>query len=190
MKINKGDFGYIKSQRRKSILLTVLFAVIDFGVFAAGYYLNGGDRRNIYTIIAAVGGIPLAMAVVKLVMVSLRKPMDPELHREISSVSGDLHMMYELFLTTRDKNLFLDATAICGPFVACYTSEKKEPQYIAFMEDHIRKSFRQQGYKMTVKIFDQKDKYLERVAQLAEKNSDYEEDRYPFEIAIMQAISL
>nr|WP_051527107.1 hypothetical protein [[Eubacterium] cellulosolvens] len=177
MKIKKGEYGYIKSQKKIRVIRTIAAFAFDFAIFFVGLYLNKGDRRNIYSIIAAVGCIPAAMSLVSAVMICLRKPMKETLFREISDRAGNLRMLYELYLTTQDKNLFLDAVAVCGEYITGYTSEDVKPGHIREIESHIRRSALKEGYKETVKIFDNKNNFLERVDQLREKKEDFEMDR-------------
>jgi hypothetical protein len=117
VKINKGEFGYVQSQKKIRVIRTAAAFAFDFAIFFVGLYLNHGDRRNIYSILAAVGCIPAAMSLVSAVMICLRKPMREDLYREISGHAGDLTVLYELFLTTQDRNLFLDAVIVCGQYI-------------------------------------------------------------------------
>ena len=172
MKISKGEYGYIRSQKARRLGRTAALFALAFGVFAVGMILNHGDRKSIYSIVAAVGMIPGAMSMVSTIMMWMRHPVSEELHREIAGHGGNLRILYELYLTTRDINLFLDATVVCGPYVTAYSSEKTTPQNIHFMEEHIRKSLMTERFKESVKIFSasEKDKFLERVDQIRAKN--------------------
>lgn len=169
MKQRKGEFGYIRRQKRVRFIRTLILFAIAFAVFLAGYILNHGDRRNIYTVIAVVGVIPAAMACVSTIMMWLRKPMDASLYREICEASGELPMQYELFLTTREKNLYLDAALVTADQVIGYTHEDKSAADIRFFEEHIEKTLRASGYKRSVKIFDGKKQFLSRIAMLSER---------------------
>jgi hypothetical protein len=179
VKIKKGEYGYIRSQKKIRVIRTIVAFAFDFAIFFLGLYLNKGDRRNIYSIIAAVGCIPAAMSLVSAVMICMRKPMQETLFQEIRERAGDLRMLYELYLTTQEKNLFLDAVTVCGEYITGYTSEKVKPGHIREIEAHIRRSALKEGYKETVKIFDNKNSFLDRVDQLREKKEDFAMDRDP-----------
>ncbi|MGI6088945.1 MAG: hypothetical protein ACOYBF_02965 [Bilifractor porci] len=192
MKIRKGDYGYIRSQKIRRLGRTAALFALAFGIFAVGMILNHGDRKNIYSIVAAVGTIPGAMSLVSTIMMWMRHPVSEELHEEIARHGGDLRILYELYLTTRDINLFLDATVVCGPYVTAYSSEKTTPQNIHFMEEHIRKSLMTERFKESVKIFSvsEKDKFLERVDQIRAKREELETDQDDQKAAVLQAIAL
>ena len=176
MKIRKGDYGYIKRQKVTRLLKTLAFFLLPMAFFIIGLVLNKGDRMNIYTVIAMVGCIPACMSAVGMIMMWMRKPMSAELYQEISSSVGSLLMVYELFLTTQEKNLFLDATAVCGDYVTAYTDREIKHKDLEFMEEHIRKTLRADHYKATVKIFDrtQKKAFLERLDTLRNRQTEFE----------------
>ena len=46
MKIKKGEYGYIRSQKKIRVIRTIVAFAFDFAIFFLGLYLNKGDRRN------------------------------------------------------------------------------------------------------------------------------------------------
>lgn len=173
-RVKKGNYGYIKSQKTVRLLRSLLALALPMAFFIAGMILNHGDRKSIYTLVAIVGCIPACMSITSMIMMWMRKPMDEALYKEISERAGNLTMAYELYLTTYEKNLFLDATAICGDHVACYTHEKKENYELKEMQKHVEEILANNGYRSDVKIFDQKKAFLERVDTLKERKEEFE----------------
>lgn len=57
MKITKGMPGYIKDQKKKRILITILLFGISIAVFLTGY-LTTHTRNNLLTIVAILGCLP------------------------------------------------------------------------------------------------------------------------------------
>lgn len=165
MKINKGDYGYIKRQKLVRLLKTLAFFLLPLALLVVGLVLNHGDRRNIYTVIAMVGCIPACMSAVGMIMMWMQKPMGQELYQEICAHAGQLTMAYELCLTTREKNLFLDAAALHGESILAYTDRETDQKVLTAMEDHICRTLRVENYKVTVKILDasRKKAFLERL---------------------------
>ena len=154
MKIDKGDFGYIKRQKLVRLLKTLAFFLLPVALLIVGLVFNHGDRKNIYTVIAMVGCIPACMSAVSMIMMWMQKPMRRELYQEISPHAQGLTMAYELCLTTQEKNLFLDAVAIHGESILAYTDRETSQKNLEVMEDHIRRTLRVENYKVTVKILD------------------------------------
>ncbi|MDO4489780.1 MAG: hypothetical protein Q4B85_01725 [Lachnospiraceae bacterium] len=173
-RVKKGNFGYIKSQKMLRFLRSLAALALPLAFFIVGMILNKGDRKSIYTLVAVVGSIPACMSITGMLMMWMRKPMEESLYQEISSRAGQVTMAYELYLTTYEKNLFLDATAICGEHVACFTHEKKESWELKEMEKHLRTTILNNGYKVDVKIFDQKKAFLDRLDTLRERKEEFE----------------
>ncbi len=190
MKTNKGDFGYIRSQKRIRLGRTIAVFALDFVIFGIGLYLNSGDRRNIYSVIAAIGCIPGAMSLVSFIMMVMRRPMRQELYNEIAVHTEGLRVLYEIYLTTRDINIYLQAVVICGEYIMCYTEDELPQSSITFMEKHINKSVLQEGHRSTVKIFTNKGNFLDRCDQLVEKRESFEKDYDYLTEAVIKAIAL
>ena len=147
-KPEKGCYGYIRYQKRIRLLRTVLCFAAAFAIYLIGYLLNDGDKKNIYTIIAMLGIIPASLSCVGAIMMGLRKPMDEVLYRDVKEAAGSLNVAYELYFTTHDTNLFVDAAAVADGTVAAFTHEDVKQDVIRFMEDHIEKSLRASGHRM------------------------------------------
>ena len=190
MKISKGDFGSVKYRRKVSIIRTVIIFAIDIGIFILGLLLNNGDRGNIWSVIAAIGVVPGGMSVINIIMFARVPGMKRADYEVISKHTKGLRVVYELYFTTYEKNMFVDAIIICGEYVTCYTSTHPSQQDLTFMEKNIRKHVLQDGYKVTVKIFDNMKNFLERTDQLAEKRESLEMDRDDRVESVLMAISL
>lgn len=183
MKVQKGDFGYIQWQKKQRILVTLGLFFIPLVAFVIGVLVTG-TRNNLITVIAVVGCLPACRSLVGVIVMWMQKPMEEELYQEIRPHQKELTMAYELVVTTYEKNAFLDAVAICGNKVAAYSSRMKEsPEYI---EQHIRKILKQNGYKTEVKVFKEKRAYLDRLDHLNAHKAELERDikfepdeRYP-----------
>ncbi|MDO4621511.1 MAG: hypothetical protein Q4B22_01005 [Eubacteriales bacterium] len=192
MKIKKGEFGYIRSQKIKRFIRMLIFWAIDFGIFAVGLKLNHGERRNIYTIIAALGCIPGAMATVSVFMIFRCRSMSEELYREIAAHVGELPVLYENYFTTYEKNLFVDAMVLCGETAVGYTETNLGTRELHFFEEHIRKQLAAAGYRVAVKIFSTgtKKNFLERADQMAARKEELEMERDPLAVQVLQQITL
>lgn len=170
MRIKKGDYGYIRSQKIIRLVRTLLIFALAFAILVVGLVLNDGDRKNIYTVIAMVGCIPACMSAVSVIMMWMRKPMEKALYERIEKHTGDPLMLYEMYFTTRDISLFVDAVAVSGEYIMCYTHEAdRKAADIKFIETHLTKTMRAEGFNETVKIFTQEKAYLERLDSLCEK---------------------
>ncbi len=164
----KGNYGYVKAERKKRLLITLLLFAIPLLIFFSGLIYNG-TRNNILTVVAILGCLPACKSTVGAIMIWLVKPMKESDYRAIAAQAGNLTMAYELLFTTYEKNTFVDALAICGNQLVGYSSRlEKGSQDI---EKHLTNMMRNDGFALQVKIIPKLEVYLERLAFL-EKNQE------------------
>ena len=68
MKVQRGEFGYIRTRKRRALTGTLLMAVIGIAVFVVGLLLNKMSNRNIFTVIAILFVLPGAKNLVALIV--------------------------------------------------------------------------------------------------------------------------
>ena len=171
-KAKKGSYGYIRWEKLRRLLTTLLMLALPLAFFTVGMILNKGDRKSIYTVIAIVGCLPACKSMVSMIMMWMQKPMAKDHYEAISGRSKSLEMVYELYITSYEKSIMLEAAAICGEEVACFGAGIQDGKDIQQMEAHIQKLLRANGYKTHVKIFTDLKHYLERLDSL---NAHYNE---------------
>lgn len=182
-KTKKGDYGYIRSEKIRRLLITVALFVIPLAAFAGGVIVTG-TKKNLITVIAMVGCLPACKSMVGLIMMWMQKSMDAKVYEQIKEHAKDLVMSYEMYLTSYEKSVFVESFAVCGNKVAGYSSHiSGSPQ---FVEQHVRKILKQNGYKTEVKVLTDLKTYLERLDYLNAHRQDLEKDivfepdeRYP-----------
>lgn len=173
MKINKGDFGYIPSQKKKRTILTTILFAIPLVIFFTGLCITK-TRLNLFTFVAIMGCLPASKCAVDMIMMLLRKPMEESVYKQIEKHKGDLVMAYELTITAYEKNTQIDSIAVCGNQVAGYTSSKDAD--LPFVEKHIKEILKGNGYRVNVKIFKDLKPYLERLNSLNQNREQLEAD--------------
>ena len=77
MKIEKGNPGYIKAQKRKYLIWTLAEFAIVIAVFVFGY-IQTGTKKNLFTVVAAVGCLPAAKMMVEFIVTYPHKGIDEE----------------------------------------------------------------------------------------------------------------
>lgn len=183
MKAKKGDFGYIHREKIKRLLTTLILFAIPLAAFVGGVLVTK-TKNNIITVIALVGCLPACRSLVSTIMMWMQKPMDSAVYEKIRSHAGNLVMAYEMYLTTYEKSTFVESFAVCGNKVVGYSSRiEGSPQ---FVEQHVKKILKQNGYKTDVKVMTELKPYLERLDYLNEHQEELEKDivfepdsRYP-----------
>ena len=183
MKAKKGDFGYIRREKIKRLLTTLILFAIPLAAFVGGVLVTK-TKNNIITVIALVGCLPACRSLVSTIMMWMQKTMDAAAYEKIRAHAGNLVMAYEMYLTTYEKSTFVESFAVCGNKVVGYSSRMEgSPQ---FVEQHVKKILKQNGYKTDVKVMTELKPYLERLDYLNEHQEELEKDivfepdsRYP-----------
>lgn len=182
-KVRKGDYGYIRAEKKKRFVTTLILFAIPLAAYVAAYLITG-TNQNIITVVAMVGCLPACKSVVGLIMMLRVKPMEASHYAQIEEHAGDLVMSYEMYLTTYEKNTFVESFAVCGNKVVGYSS--KIDGSAQFVENHVRKILKQNGYKTEVKVLTEMKPYLERLDYLNQHQEELKKDivfkpdsRYP-----------
>ena len=183
-RIAKGNIGYIKSERLYKALTTLILFIIPLGALIIAWIIYG-TNKNIITVIALVGCLPACRSLVNLIMFFTIKPLPEEISEKIKAHEGTLQCAYELYLTSQDRNILIDALGICGNTIVALATYK-DPD-VNFGQKHIINMLRAAGCgTVTVNIMKDPEKYMERLDDLNSKASKIRQsvkfvpdDRYP-----------
>lgn len=183
MKVQKGNFGYIRAQKKKRVLVTIVLFAIPLMIFFTGLAITK-TRLNLFTFVAVMGCLPASKSAVGMILMLMQKPMEEGTYRKIENHRGSLEVAYELTVTAYEKNTQIDSIAVCANTVIGYTKSPKAD--LPFAEKHIEKILKGNGYKVNVKIFRELKPYLERLDSLNEHQGQLREgisftpdERYP-----------
>ena len=171
MKIQKGDYGYLKHQKKIEILKTSIMFALVIIIFIAGY-VTTKSRLNLFTLVAVLGCLPASKELVSLIMILPRKSLEPGLYEKISPGVDKSSVAYELVMTSYEKTMPLDCLAILGNTMIGYAGSDKAD--VSLLEKHIRDICNGNKYKVTIKIFKDLDAFLDRLAQLEDKGEPSE----------------
>ena len=169
----KGDYGYYSYEKKRRIAIVALLLGLCLLIFFTGIIMTG-TRKNLFTLVAVLGVLPMAKWAVQMIMILLQKPIDPKVVEITESIAGDLTHGYELCVTAYEGRLALDAVVVCGNSIAAYSSAEKGK--FEFMETHVRKIIHGNGLgNPSFKIFRKLEHYQERIRQLADDPQKYRE---------------
>lgn len=171
MKKRKGDWQYIKAAKKKTLLLDLFLFAIPLGIFFSAWIYHG-SRFTIWTVIAIVGCLPACKVLVNLLLLLPQKSLAEEDYKTYQEAGEGLTMLYELFVTGYEKNVFLEALAICGNQLVAFSRNKKEN--IIYQEKEIEKIFQGNGCKVRVKIINEKKVFLDRLSSLKRNKKELE----------------
>lgn len=182
-KTAKGTFGYIRYQKKKRIIVTIIMFAIPLLIYFTGYFQTH-TRKNLFTFVAILGCLPASKSAVGMILICLQKPMEKALYDKILPHVHDLTVVYDTVVSAYEKNTQLPCIVISGLNVVCYCEDAKTD--VSFVEEHIKKILQSNGYKANVKIFTELKAFLRRVDELYAHREEWEKDvpftpdeRYP-----------
>ena len=162
--VKKGFYGYIRNHKAVTVLRTLLFFLVSIGLYVMGY-MTTGSNRNLLTVVAILGCLPACKSMVNFVLFLRAEGCSEELHGKVCAYDDKLTVFYDMYFTSYQKNfsishMVLKGNVLCGitenPRCSCNEAEK-----------HLEQMLQQEGIKnVTVKIFSQCDKYIDRLGQL------------------------
>lgn len=162
-KSRKGTYGYIARQKKIEILKTVLMLALSFGCYNLGIY-STGSNRNLLTLVAVLGCLPMAKFCVNAIMFIRAKGCSQELHDKLES-KGIVPDYYDLYFTAFKKNFQASAMSYRKKNLIVMSEDDKIDT--AEGEEHLKTILANAGVSdATVKIFTDADKFIDRLSQL------------------------
>lgn len=185
--VSKGSYGYLKNYRVVAAIRTLLFFGVSIGLYAMGY-LTTGSNRNLLTIVAVLGCLPACKSLVNLIIFLKAEGCSEALQNEVRVYDGRLLIFYDMYFTSYQKNFAVSHMALKGNILCGMTETPRCDCNAA--EKHLEQMLAQEGIKnITVKIYSSRDKYIDRLSQIA--NLDTEERRDQSQIVdLLYSISL
>lgn len=174
-RVNKGSYGYIEYQKKFSIIRTFLFFAISLAIYGMGIY-STGTSKNLLTVVAVLGCLPSCKSAVNAVMFYRATGCSGAAWEKISPYDYKLTSFYDMYFTSYQKNFPISHMVLKGNIVCAYTESEKCD--CGDGEKHIEQMLKQDGYKnMTVKIFDNLGKYIDRLGQLTKLDVEDNKNR-------------
>lgn len=183
----KGSFGYIQNRKRFTAVRTVLYFALSISLYVAGY-VTTGSNKNLLTIVAVLGCLPSCKSAVNFIIFLRAKGCSQELRDAVKKFDTELTSFYDLYFTSYQKNyqvshMVVKGNVLCGitESVKCDVNEAQK---------HLEQMLLQEGIKnMTVKIFSDRRKYIDRLSQLTELETEENKNRDEI-VNLLYSISL
>ena len=153
----RGSYLYLDTQKKYEIARTVLYFLISFGIFFAGYFATG-TKINLLTIVAVLGMLPASKSLVSVIMFMRYKSCREEFTTDVLNA-------YDMIFTSEKINYPVGHLCVSGGCIIGY-SGKKDFNVNSF-KDHISSILSAERIEgMTIKIFTDKDPYISRISSL------------------------
>lgn len=168
-RVAKGKRGYTISHRKWQILKMSLYIVLALAVFILGLAVTK-TTKNLLSIVAILGALPISKEMVGVIMSFKRKPMDQKVYEQIKNKAGSLEQIYELLFTAYEASYPVDAAVIEGRDVICYTTDASCD--VVALQKHLAKMLNANDLKENVKVYKDINKFLDRVGDLERREKE------------------
>lgn len=183
----KGTYGYIENHKAYAAIRTLVYFLLCVGLYVMGY-VTTGSNKNLLTVVAILGCLPACKSLVNLIMFLKAKGCSQELMQRVRKYDADLTTFYDLYFTTYQKNFAISHMVLKGN-VLCGISESSKCD-VNEAEKHLEQMLAQEGIKnVTVKIFSNADKYIDRLSQIKSLETEEHKNRDGI-INLLYSISL
>lgn len=184
----KGIYGYIKKQRTREIIKTAVLFFVSISLYIAGYAATK-TNKNLLTLVAVLGCLPAGQSAVTMIMFLRANGCSAALKEMIGDKAARLCGRYDLYLTSYAKNFQISHLVIKGKNLIGITEQDNFDEAACY--EHLKNMFGQNGFpNITVKIFKDKGKYLERIKSLRESEMEDNKEYNERVLELMENLSL
>lgn len=177
MKIQRGEFGYIKARKRKALLGTLLMALFGIAVFLTGLFLNKMSNQNIFTVIAVLFVLPGAKYLVAYIVTFPYRSVERARYEKAEKVLPEGMKLYtDLVITSPEKVMHLDFAAVGNGYVICLLGQRK--QDISYVRKYLTEGVHNWGSDYKVKIIESEKTFLGELAGVKPCEMDEEEEEH------------
>lgn len=160
----KGKKNYINSQKVYEIVRTILYFGISISLLIGGYIATK-TRANLLTIVAVLGCLPACKSFVSAFMFCRYKSLEKNIADRFEDIASPMLQLFDMVFTSSSKNYVVNHIVIKGNMICGY-SEKNDFDEKGYYE-HIQSILKKDNLKdITIKIFTNQDKYIQRIAEL------------------------
>lgn len=163
-KVLKGTPGYLDYKKKVEIIRTVIYFGIVVAVFLLGYFQTG-TRLNLLTVVAVLGCLPSAKALVGVITRLPYKSIEPETAEDIASRTSHLTVCYDMIITSEERIMPTDCIVISGHNIFGYTHYKKVK--VNELANHIKNILNANHYEgISVRILNEYKPFITRAEGL------------------------
>lgn len=169
-KVHKGTFGYLNYKKKTSAIMTIGMFALSLAIFIMGY-ITTKTNANYLTVVAVLGCLPASKCAVSMIMFLKAKGCTNEDRDEIEKAIGTLDGFYDLYFTGYSKNFPTNHLVVTKNAILAYSTDKKilEKDFNEHMKDVLNK---ERIHDITVKLFLDRDKYVNRLQELNQSEAD------------------
>ncbi len=181
---HKGEIGYLKKQPVRIGLLALLLLVLCAAIFMTGFIMHG-DAKNIFTIIAVLGTLPVAKLIVSFIIgIKAEKYSFGKANAaSVKELFGEKDVLYgfDFYLTSYKTNFPLSSCFVFDETVIALSADKDMD--MKECKEHIEKYLANNSITgIKVYILDSLDKYSDRIKSVKDDYAKTEKDIAAFNL--------
>lgn len=177
MKMQRGDFGYIRARKKKALFGTLFMAAIGVAVFLTGLFLNKMSNRNIFTVLAVLFVLPGAKYLVAYIVTFPYCSVEKSRYDKVKKVLPEKMQLYtDLVITSAEKIMHLDFIAVGNGQVIGLLGEGK--QELSYVRKYLTDGVHNWGSGYKVKIVDSEKTFFGELSKVEPCEMDEEEESH------------
>lgn len=175
MNKKRGEYGYIAARKKKTLLGTIIIALIGVAIFFVGLFLNKMSNRNLFTIIAVLAVLPAAKQLVAFIVLFPFKTTQKERYQKAKDMIGEEMKLYsDLVITSPEKIMHLDLAAVGNGQVICLLGQGK--QELNYVRKYLTEGVHNWGRNYKVKVVDSEKTFLGELSKVQPVEVDRDEE--------------
>lgn len=164
-KLEKGQYEYAKYTRNKLLIYTLGLYGLSAAIYLMGL-ITTKSNKNLLTIVAVLGILPASKMLISFIMSCRVQTLPTEIKEEIDEASKSMNGFYNLYFTSYEENYYIGHCVITSDSLIGYSNQKDFDG--KKFNEHLEKHMKIEGISnMLIKIFDNKDAYINRLSQLS-----------------------
>lgn len=186
----KGEFGYISSEKKKYLTKIIVYILIAAGIFLTGLLLNKFSKANIFTVLAILMVLPWARAVVGYVVLIPYKSVSRERYEKVRAAISEKQKLYtDMVITSPETSMELDflvkgdgaVIALMGKVNKGFATSLvmgKDGQDINYVSNYLTKGCRNWAPNCRVKVYESsmEEKFIRSIKEMEERETDPKEE--------------
>lgn len=165
MKVQLGQYGYLKQQKRKILIRIVLCAMIGVCMYEIGLLVNKGNYQNIGTVLAILMALPAAKEFTELVVIIPFRDVERNRYKTVKEKCKEqANCMTGLVITSEKKIMNLDFLVEWEGNVVGLAGRKETE--VSYVDDYITKGVRNWGFDYRVKIYADEKSFMKALDSL------------------------
>lgn len=150
MRQPKGEYGYIRSQRKMYALLSAIGVVVIATLLIVDRYILEGNVLLLLTVLLA---LPEAQFLVKYILYRQFKDGNEGFYRRLEAVSDQMVCLASLAIIRGKNTLFYEAAVMSDQELVLLINKKKERKDILAYKENIEKLIKPKGFSTKVSVY-------------------------------------